>query len=232
MRDYLLFIDTETTGLPLHWHRPYSDQENWPYAIQIAWVVYSQSGELIKKENHYLWEPDIVIPPKAFAIHGISADLLRQQGKSRQHIMGLLAGDLQTYTPLVVAHYMQLDYHMLGADFYRCGLPNPLEKLPLFCTMLATAPLVDKPRAKYLRLSRLYYSLFQRDMGNEHDALADAQATAACFFEMLRLNLISEKQILQQRPLFADEKNKSAKSGCILPLFAGVIFSLILSLWL
>lgn len=232
MRDYLLFIDTETTGLPRQWHLPYADQENWPCSVQIAWVVYTRSGELVKRENHYLWEAEIVIPDKAFRIHGISASLLQQQGKSRRHIMDLLAADLQTYQPLVVAHYMQLDYHMLGADFYRCGLPNALENLPLFCTMLATAPLVNKPRARYLRLSRLYYSLFQRDMGNEHDALADALATAECFFEMLRLNLIGETQIRQQQPLFADGKNKAPTTGCIIPLFASVIISLILSLWL
>ena len=232
MRDYLLFIDTETTGLPRHWHLPYSDQENWPCSVQIAWVVYSRHGELIKRENHYVWEADIVIPPKAFSIHGISRELLQQQGQSRRHIMGLLADDLQAYQPLVVAHYMQLDYHMVGADFYRCGLPNPLEHQPLFCTMLATAPLVDKPRARYLRLNRLYYALFQRDMCNEHDALADAQATSECFFEMLRLGMISEEQVRRQQPLAANGRNGFRQTGCIIPLFACVILTLILTLWL
>ena len=232
MRDYLLFIDTETSGLPAKWHVPYSDRDNWPYSVQIAWLIYSNTGQLLKKESHYIQDQDFDISPAAFRIHGISHDFLRRQGGSRQEVMRLLAADLAHYQPLVVAHFMQLDYHMLGADFYRTGMENPLEKLPLFCTMLATAPYVSNPRARYLRLNRLYYILFHREMDQQHEALADAQATADCFFEMLRLGDIDEQQITKQQAIWKKSKTPVPQRGCIIPMLACVILTVFLYFWL
>jgi DNA polymerase-3 subunit epsilon len=200
--------------------------------VQIAWVVYTKAGELVKSESHYIQDPGIDISPAAFRIHGISPDFLLQHGESRRQVLELLAADLNRFQPLVVAHYMQLDYHMLGAEFYRCGLDNPVEKLPVFCTMLATAPYVSNPRSKYLRLGRLYYILFQRELPNQHEALADAQATAACFFEMLRLGDLREEQIRQQQTLLKGSKNKALQPGCLLPVLAGILLTLLIFLWL
>jgi DNA polymerase III subunit epsilon len=231
VRDYLLFIDTETTGLPRQWHLPYSAQHNWPCSVQIAWVVYTKAGELVKSESHYIRDPQVDISPEAFRIHGISRNFLLQHGESRRQVMGALAADLDQYQPLVVAHYLQLDYHMLGAEFYRCGMDNPVEKLPVFCTMLATAPYVSNPRSKYLRLNRLYYILFQREQQNQHEALADAQATADCFFEMLRLGDIQPGQIAKQQPLLKGTATKTLQPGCLLPVLAGILLTLLFSLW-
>jgi DNA polymerase III subunit epsilon len=232
VNDYLLFIDTETTGLPREWHVPYSDRDNWPFSVQIAWVIYTRSGELVKTENHYIQDPEVDISPAAYRIHGISPGFLRLNGESRQQVLRLLAADLKQFQPLVVAHYMQLDYHMLGAEFYRAGLDNPLEKLPIFCTMLATAPYVSNPRARYLRLNRLYYILFHRELENQHEALADARATAACFFEMLRLGDIRQDQILKQQPLLKKSKTSNPVAGCFSAIFAGIVLTILISLWL
>lgn len=231
MRDYLLFIDTETTGLPRHWHLPYSDQDNWPCSVQIAWVIYTKGGELVKSESHYIRDPEAAISPEAFRIHGISREFLRQHGESRRQVMDLLAADLDRFQPLVVAHYMQLDYHMLGAEFYRCGLDNPVEKLPVFCTMLATARYVSNPRSRYLRLNRLYAVLFQREPQNQHEALSDARATADCFFEMLRLGDIRPEQTDQQQPLLKGMQTKTLQPGCLMPVLAGILLALLFSLW-
>jgi len=54
VNNHLLFIDTETSGLPKKWNKPYDTLGNWPHAVQVAWLVYSESGELIKEENFYI----------------------------------------------------------------------------------------------------------------------------------------------------------------------------------
>lgn len=35
-----LFIDTETTGLPKEYDAPYTDIDNWPRLVQLAWIVF------------------------------------------------------------------------------------------------------------------------------------------------------------------------------------------------
>lgn len=93
---------------------------------------------------------------------------------------------------------MEFDALVLGADFYRTGLENPLIGLPTFCTMLATANHVPNPWLKYLRLGDLYHLLFNTALEQPHNALVDARATADCFFELVKRGEINADKITQQ----------------------------------
>ena len=66
---YLIF-DTETTGLPKNWNAPITDSDNWPRAIQIAWQLHDDMGNMIDHQD-YLIRPDgFDIPYDAERIHG------------------------------------------------------------------------------------------------------------------------------------------------------------------
>ena len=202
MNEYLLFVDTETSGLPKDWNLPYSAKGNWPHIVQVAWEVYTRDGQKIKAENFYITASDYEIHPISQRIHGISEDFLQNNGLPRNTVMQHLHDDLLQFKPLVVGHFMQLDFHMLGLGFYRAGLDNPLEELPTFCTMLATSHFIRESRQRHMRLGELYMRLFQEPLQNEHDASVDANATARCFFELWRKGDINEQTIaLQQDPI-------------------------------
>jgi hypothetical protein len=53
---YLVF-DTETTGLPINEHAPPDDFQNWPYVVQIAWILFDDEHKLIEYKNFYLKQP-------------------------------------------------------------------------------------------------------------------------------------------------------------------------------
>ncbi|MHC2991349.1 hypothetical protein OB13_07040 [Pontibacter sp. HJ8] len=197
MKEYLLFVDTETSGLPKDWSKPYSTPGSWPHVVQVAWVLYTREGEKLKEENYYIRASDYEVSPASQHIHGLSDDFLRENGEDRNAVMQLLHADLIRYQPLVVGHFMQLDYHMLGLSFYRSGLDNPLTKLPNFCTMRATSHFIRESRHRNLRLGELYLRLFRTPLQNEHNALSDASATALCFFELWRKGDIDEKTVRQ-----------------------------------
>lgn len=202
MRDYLLFIDTETSGLPKKWDVPISQPDNWPYALQISWIIYTKEGKKIKEENHYINEDDFKITPSSIKIHGITKDFLRKNGQPRKEVMTVLANDLNQYQPMVIGHFLELDTDVTGAEFFRVAMDNPFLQLPCFCIMLATTYLVRNPRANYLRLGDLYETLFSIPQENKHDALGDVAATAACFFELERRGDITDEIInLQLHPL-------------------------------
>lgn len=199
MPDYLLFIDTETSALPADWRRPYAQNEAWPHILQVAWVIYSDNGELVKTESAYLKPADYDISPAAGLIHGLTLQFLEQQGQGRHAVMQRLLDDLKRYEPLVVGHFMELDFHMLGVTFHRAGLPNGLLGRPTFCTMRLTEDFVQTPGRRFLRLPELYERLFGRPMRREHDALLDAQATAKCFFELRRRGDLPDAALREQR---------------------------------
>ncbi len=201
MTDNLLFIDTEASGLPKKWNSPTSKIKNWPFSVQVSWLVYTSNGELIKQENHFISDDDFKITPAAQQIHGITREYLKEHGQPRHEVMQLLAEDMQQYQPLLIGHFMELDFHVLSADFFRSGVENPALNLNTFCTMLATKYLLLHPQNKYLRLGDLYKLLFDTPLLHQHDALNDAAATAKSFFELFKRGEIDEDFILQQQSL-------------------------------
>ncbi|RYE36218.1 MAG: hypothetical protein EOP42_04180 [Sphingobacteriaceae bacterium] len=113
--------------------------------------------------------------------------------------MQLLADDMIKYQPLLVGHFMELDYHVINADFFRSGVENPAVNLKTFCTMLATKYLNHHPQHKYLRLGDLYQLLFNMPLQNQHNALNDVVATAESFFELWKRGEIDDNFILKQQ---------------------------------
>jgi DNA polymerase-3 subunit epsilon len=229
LKDYFLFVDTETSGLPKRWDQPYAVKGNWPFSIQIAWIVFDKKGTEIKRENHYINEPDFSIEPSALKIHGITHEFLKENGERRKKVMNKLAYDIKKYNPMLVGHFIELDFHMLSADFYRSGIDCPLYRYPLFCTMLASKKYVTNPRAKFLRLSELYSYLFDQSVNNIHDAIVDVEITAASFFELVRRGEINEHVIQAHQSHFAPPTpvNKMGKTWGVLFLFLLVLLILV-----
>ncbi|WP_242691712.1 3'-5' exonuclease [Desertivirga arenae] len=197
VNQYLLFIDTEASGLPKKWNEPYSKPNNWPNSVQTSWVIFDREGQEIKREDHYIRDQDFKISSSSIKIHGITSDYLATHGKDRREVMQKLYNDLTTYKPLVVGHFMELDYHVLAADFLRSNLANPIEdlKLPAFCTMMATTKFVKNPQRKFMKLGELYDYLFHASLIKPHNAIYDAKATADCFFELLKRGDLSEQEV-------------------------------------
>ncbi len=227
MNKYILFIDTEASGLPGNWTLPYSTDGNWPHIVQVAWLIYDEQRNLVKQENHYINTDGVTITPSAIETHGITAEYLSLNGEPAGKVMEMLANDLVEYEPQIIGHFMQLDYYLLGAAFHRTGVFNPLGKLPVFCTMVATTQLLRSPSTRQLRLGDLYYMLFKADLQHQHDALHDAQATAECFFELRDRGEISEAGMIQQNKDFELQREPAQKSsGCLLPALIVILLVL------
>ncbi|PRY52340.1 DNA polymerase-3 subunit epsilon [Arcticibacter pallidicorallinus] len=218
MNDYYLFIDTETSGLPKRWDRPYSKEGNWPHIVQISWVVYSRKGEELLQKDHFINDEDFVVSPGSFKIHGFSDEYRKEHGKSRLEIMKDLSADLSKYKPIIVGHFTELDLHMIGADYYRARLPNMALCCPAFCTMMATVKLVRNPSASFLKLGQLYELLFNENLRNPHNALDDSIATARCFFELEHRGLITGEIVASQQGPLNKVKFTSKKFSSVLPV--------------
>ncbi len=224
MRDYLLFIDTEGSGWPKNWNAPYSKKNNWPYSLQISWLVYTKDGKELKRENHYI-NDDVKIEDTSFKIHGITHEFLKAHGENRKDVMTRLAEDITTYRPLLVGHFMELDLHMIGADFYRSGMTDPTAGLPVFCTMKGTAEYAGRSDRKYFRLGELYSRLFAKAQPDQHNALADAKAAADCFFELVLRGEIDDKAIDAQQE--TDIKIPGQRKNNLRAIFA-IVFLIII----
>ena len=116
----LLFLDTETTGLPIRRSSPLEERGVWPDIVSIAWALY-ENGVLCKKEYSVIQPDGWTIPADSIRIHGITMELARQ-GRSLGEMLGLLAEDLAT-VDTVVAHNLEFDKNIVfNAYKWRLGM--------------------------------------------------------------------------------------------------------------
>ncbi len=209
MQEYFLIVDTETSGLPKNWSAPYAKENNWPHIVQIAWVIYDASYQEVKRENHYLSNTGFVIDKAAQKIHNISAEYLRVHGEDKEEIMLRFYADIKEYKPLVVGHFIELDYHMVSVELFRMGKEDVFKDLSFFCTMKASALYITDSVISHLKLDKFYTILFNEVPENMHNALSDALSAAKIFFHLIESKKISLSSIYSQQHSFNREKKKA-----------------------
>lgn len=129
---YIIF-DTETTGLPRNWDAPITDTDNWPRAIQIAWQLHDDMGELVEAKDFLIRPEGFDIPYDAERIHGISTELAMQNGESLEVVMQLFNEALEK-AQFVVGQNIGFDKNIMGCEFHRYSVPNKLQEMPVLDT--------------------------------------------------------------------------------------------------
>lgn len=217
MREHLLFVDVETSGKPESLKHPVSSQELWPYILQVAWQIYDLRGNLLKTEDHYLYDERIAIDKSSEKIHGLTMETLHTIGEKRKDVMRRIGRDLRKYKPVIVGHFVELDSKMLQVAMIRSGLKNLITDLPHFCTMLNTSEYRIHPDHNYPHLEELHMRLFQTKIEDLHNALGDVKATAKCFFELVKRGEINPEAL--EVSFFNKMKHQmNKKVGCGLPV--------------
>ena len=203
---YLIF-DTETTGLPKIWDAPISDTDNWPRCVQIAWQLHDDMGNCIEHEEYLVQPEGFNIPFDAEKIHGISTELAQEKGAPISIVLSKFNEALNK-AKFVIGHNVGFDLNIMGAEFFREDFPNKLQELPVLDTCTEqTASLCKLPggrggKFKLPTLSELYEFLFHESFVEAHNASADVEATARCFFELIRLSEYTKEELDVQPDYF------------------------------
>ena len=196
---YLIF-DTETTGLPKRFDAPITDTDNWPRCIQIAWQLHDAMGNCIESQDYLVTPEGFNIPYDAEKIHGISTELAQEQGVPLAEVLEKFNAVLQK-TKFVVGQNVGFDLNIMGAEFVREAVENPLQELPVLDTCTEhTATLCKIPggrggKFKLPTLTELHEHLFNVPFGEAHNATADVEATTRCFLELIRLEQYTKTQL-------------------------------------
>ena len=207
-----LIFDTETTGLPKRWNAPLSDTENWPRCIQIAWQLHDINGVLIEHEDYLIQPEGFNVPYDAEKIHGISTELASKDGVPLKDVIERFQKALSK-TKFIVEQNLGFDNNIMGAEFIRLGIENPLLNYQVLDTCTeTTAQLCQLPggrggKFKLPTLSELHTFLFNHPFSEAHNATADVEATTRCFLELIRRKIYSADE-LQVEPDYFETFNK------------------------
>ena len=196
---YLIF-DTETTGLPRNWAAPITDTDNWPRAVQIAWQLHDELGNLIDNQDYLVIPEGYDIPYDAERVHGISTELAHKYGVPLQEML-VKFNEALAQAKFIVGQNVGFDVNIMGCEFYRAGIATQLAQLPVLdtCTEV-TAEMLKLPggrggRYKLPTLTELHEYLFGEPFGEAHNATADVEATTRCFLELIKREVFTKEEL-------------------------------------
>lgn len=196
----VLFFDTETDGLPMNDAvSAEMDPKNWPHIVQLAWLETDDEGNILSSCSKIVRPEGFVIPEVATAVHGITQERALREGEPLKNVMRKFK-QLLGRTYLNVAHNLWFDANVIAAEFKRCHVNDDYFLYSAgYCTMEGTTDLCKLPfesdsypdcMYKWPKLTELHEFLFGHSFDGAHDALNDVEATARCFWELVKRGLI------------------------------------------
>ena len=187
MSKTILFLDTETTGLPSNWKAPY---DQWPRMVSLAFSLVR--GDEILGQNEYIIKPEgYEIPLEASKIHGITTEEAQAKGNDIQMVLIQLATMVEL-ADLVVFHNSSFDTSIISGEQIRAGW-KPEELIhnnpKIFCTKEKSTTILKIPSGRggawnWPSLAELCKFCGVENKG-AHNALNDVIATKECYFYMV-----------------------------------------------
>lgn len=178
--------------MPKRWGVPVTEVDNWPRLVQLAWIMCGEDGT-VKESRDVIVRPEgFVIPEEVSKLHGITTAIANEKGQPLAAVMEEFAARIDEASVLV-GHNISFDECIVGAEFERLRMMTTLFLKPKCCTMKGSTEyckLPGKNGFKSPRLSELHQLLFGRGFDNAHNALADVEATARCFWELKKRNVL------------------------------------------
>lgn len=200
-------IDTETNGLPIDYNQPAYKVDNWPRIVQLAVIVWDTGT--VAEGAHLIRPTDWSVPEETTKIHGITQEKAAREGADIRDVLRSFLEIIDEPGVTLVAHNMDFDVRVLGAEFLRLGVtaaPNqndlfveegtphsPVCVLPSICTMKQSTDFCQLPGKygfKWPNLQELHTVLFGEGFPDAHDALVDARACLKCFLELWSRGII------------------------------------------
>jgi DNA polymerase-3 subunit epsilon len=176
----LASFDTESTGLDLEADR-----------IVTAAVILVGGGQPTQTHT-WLADPGVNIPEQATAVHGITSERARAEGRPAPMVLAelsaLLADQIADGVP-IVAMNASFDFTLLDRELARHGLPSLLEQAEYREPLVIDPYVIDKGVDKYRKGKRKLVNLAQHygvplSEDDAHDAGADALAAARVAYKL------------------------------------------------
>lgn len=209
-------LDTETTGTPRQkgFDNYYSytqlDKYNNSRLLQVGIIEFdklpNEEYQEVERYNFIINSGDYKVQKSKY--HRIDQQQVNKDGIRMHEFVEFIKNKLEKVN-LIVAHNVKFDINIMASEMYRHGLIDEAKKITnirTFCTAKTTSTLTkikiktrNGVKYKSPKLIELYRFLFNKNpdnMANLHDAIADCEVLAKCFFRLVETWNFSQIQDL------------------------------------
>ena len=113
----VLVFDTETTGLPKKRKANYRESNDWPYIVQLSYILYNANTGNVEVENDHIIRMSygVTIPEESSKIHGITNEISMSRGIDIKYAIREF---IRCYKicDVIVAHNIKFDRDIILAE--------------------------------------------------------------------------------------------------------------------
>lgn len=191
----VLFIDTETTGLPNGELKSGNREDRYPdykstnydnsRLVQIAWGYYDKFNYSVSINIFNI--SDILVKPYNFVVtnskfHGITNELAKEKGKNIDEVLNII-GKYIIDCDYIIGYNIYFDFYILLNELYRLKMQTRINKLlkmkenkKILC--IGELSRIYTGKALYMpKQTDVYKSIFKKALDNAHNAKYDIYAT-------------------------------------------------------
>ena len=190
---YLIF-DASGANAPKSWKADYTDVFNWPRMVHISWIVLDKDLNPIKDYN-------CVVKPEGFKFTEdvldhckIDDEDIESKAEDLSEILKIFAKDIDE-AQYIFTHNETFNASVVGAEFLRKSMKNPLPYNEVFCLMREATwfcKLKGKRGYKWPSLTELHAICFKQKYSPVNNARADVIAATRCFKKLMLLGELED----------------------------------------
>jgi len=193
-----LIFDVETTGFIKEGTQDFSNLDNYPRVVQLAFQLHDAKGKLLQQYSQIIKPNGFEIPYDAAKVHKITTERALKEGIDLSQALLDFVNALQQAQVIAGHNIISYDIPVITAEFIRAGLDKNLieRKEPIdTCTSKEVINFCGLKGGKggglkTPKLEELYEKLFGVKFELAHNAAFDVQANAQSFFELLKREII------------------------------------------
>ncbi len=188
--DNKIFIDIETTGIPIREFNLYHPPNELTFydssrIVEIGYIVYDKHNSIVKEYSSLIKPCGFTI--KNSYIHGVTQETAQKEGKNILDVLNIFYTDLEKAN-MIISHNINFDINVLLSECYRNKLNKLCDKVNhtlTKCTMKIGKSMMNTQ--KNPKLTELYTFLFGESIDHKHRALADAKICAECYYKLAKI---------------------------------------------
>jgi len=198
-----LIFDVETTGFIKGDSNDFSNLNNFPRVVQLAFQLHDEKGKLIQQYSQIVKPEGFEIPYDAAKIHKITTERALKEGVELSSVLNEFLKALEKTKVIAGHNIISYDIPVISAELIRNGFDANI-----FNEKIIIDTCVNKEVIEYCALpggkgggfkapslTELHEKLFGVKFDLAHNAAFDVEANANAFFELLSRNIIRISQI-------------------------------------
>lgn len=183
---YLIF-DCSANGKPKSYKAPLDDSFSWPRLIHLSWIVLDKDLKPIKDFDCVIKAEGFSISEEAMKMHHLQPEQFERGDELREVLLRF--DEAVRSSEFIFSHNLQYNESIVGAEYYRKTMSNPLLAADKYCIMQEGTyycRLPGKRGYKWPSLQEMHTVCFKQGYTPGNNARADAIAAARCFIYLKR----------------------------------------------